>query len=151
MKSIKINTYPLKLREKEGQKQVFDPVRKKFVAFTPEEFVRQNIIMHLIETKNYKKNLMAIEYPLKHLDTVLRSDIVVFNRRMKARIIVECKAPSVKITQKTIEQAAHYNSKLNVEYLLLSNGNNTSCCKINYENKSFVFLEEIPDFGVIDP
>ncbi len=149
MMSIKISTYALKIKSFNGQKKVFDIIREKYIVLTPEEFVRQNIIQYLIQDKNYSKNLMAVEYPLKISNSVFRCDLVLFNNKGIPRIIIECKAPSVKLTQKTIDQAANYNRKLKVDYLIISNGNHTYCCKMDYLYHSFEMVD-IPDAGVIN-
>ena len=149
MKTIKISTYPLKLKSFDGQKLVFDQIRQKYVVFTPEEFVRQNMISYLIHEKKYRKNLMAVEYSVKHMNTVLRSDIVVFDKELQPIIIIECKAPKVRISQSTIDQAVVYNGHLKVKYLIVSNGNVTYCCKMDYINNSYDFIQNIPDFEAI--
>ena len=150
MKTIKISTYPLKLKSFDNQKKVYDVIRKKYVAFTPEEFVRQNIIIYLIEEKKYSINLISVEHPLKQYGTIKRCDIVIFNKNTKAKMIIECKAPAVKLTQNTIDQAANYNIKLKVEYLVITNGNDTICYKLDFDNNTFEVTEEIPDFNILN-
>jgi hypothetical protein len=149
MKGIKISTYPLKLKSFNGQKLVFDPIRKKFVAFTPEEFVRQNMIMHLLKEMKYSEGLMAVEYPMKNLDTSLRCDIVVFSPKGLPRVIIECKAPGIKLGQAVVDQATLYNSKLDVEYLVLTNGAHTYCCMVDLNSGGYMFLDDLPGWNAI--
>ncbi|MBR5957955.1 MAG: type I restriction enzyme HsdR N-terminal domain-containing protein [Salinivirgaceae bacterium] len=127
-----------------SQKQVFDPLRRKYVALTPEEWVRQNIIRHLLAL-GFPQGLISVEQPITYNGLQKRCDIVVYNRQAQPRMIVECKAPQVSITQKVFDQIAVYNLQLNVEYLLVTNGLQHFCCHINPENKQVVFLPDFPD------
>lgn len=110
-----------KVRELENHKQVFDPIRKKYVSFTPEEAVRQQVLHTLIHTMQVPVGLTAVEYTIKVGSLTKRCDVVVFSSQHKPLMIVECKAAHITINQKTLDQAARYNSGLQVEYLLLSN------------------------------
>jgi len=110
-----------KTRLLEDQKQVFDPVRKKYVSFSPEEAVRQQVLYTLIEDLNVPSGLTAVEYTIKVGSLVKRCDIVVFSTTHQPLLIVECKAEHIEITQKTLDQAARYNLGLQVDYLMLSN------------------------------
>ncbi len=124
--------------------EIFDSIRKKYVALTPEEWVRQNFVRYLIEEKKFPKSLIAIEKEIVVNRMKKRGDIVVYNRELKPILIVECKAPTVKITQATFDQVARYNLSLNVEYLIITNGINHFCCTINEEKKGYIFVEKIP-------
>jgi hypothetical protein len=128
---------------------IFDEIRNKYVVCTPEEWVRQNFIKFLIKNLNYPKTLMSLEMPFKVNTTSKRSDIVVFDRSGSILMIVECKAPTVKVVQKTFDQAAVYNIKLKAKYLIVTNGLEHYCCKVDFENKRWEFITEIPDFNVI--
>jgi len=134
----------LRLNIKEGT--VFDSFRKKTVKLTPEEWVRQNFLMFLKTEKGYPEGLLKVEMGLTLNNLSRRCDIVAFDNSGKARMIIECKAPSVKITQKTFDQIATYNLKLHVDYLIVTNGMNHYCCFMEYENNTYRFLEEIPDY-----
>ena len=104
----------------EGEKTyIFDVVRKKYLLLTPEEWVRQNFIHYLNKEKKYPLGLMGVEQMVKYNSLKTRADIVMYNTEGKANIIVECKAPDVKITQDTFNQIAKYNSQLKVKYLLV--------------------------------
>ena len=131
----------------EGEKTyIFDVVRKKYLLLTPEEWVRQNFIHYLNKEKKYPLGLMGVEQMVKYNSLKTRADIVMYNTEGKANIIVECKAPDVKITQDTFNQIAKYNSQLKVKYLLVTNGINHYCCEMNYEKNEIVFLEEVPNY-----
>lgn len=139
----------LKIITKEGKKYIFDFIRKKYLVLTPEEWVRQKTLLYLVETKHFPQNLIRIEQKLEGKNQFFRSDIVVYDRNGKAKLVVECKAESVKITQDVFEQIAKYNSRFKAPYLLVTNGINNYCCKINHDNGSFEFLKEIPDYKEI--
>ncbi len=125
---------------------IFDPVRKKNVSATPEEKVRQFILQHMIFKKNYPRALVAVEAALKVNRLQKRCDLLAYKNSMAA-LLVECKAPSVKITQNVFEQAARYNLTLRVPYILVTNGLIALCCKIDLLKGEFEFLAEIPDYG----
>jgi hypothetical protein len=139
----------IKIIEKDGRKYIFDPIRKKYFVLTPEEWVRQNIIHYLVNKKNYPKNLIRVEQKLEGIDQFFRSDIVIYDRNGMPKMIVECKAEKVKITQSAFEQITKYNFQFKVDYLLVTNGINNFVCKINHQNKTYGFLKEIPFYSEI--
>ncbi len=126
---------------------IFDVVRKRFVALTPEEWVRQHIIHYLLEDKKTSRSLLAVEKMLMLNGLSKRTDIVVYNNQGLPQMIVECKAPSVKITQAVFDQAARYNLTLRVKYLLMTNGTDSYCCEVDWEKESFKFLKELPSIS----
>ncbi len=123
---------------------IFDVVRKKYLLLTPEEWVRQNFIHYLNKEKKYPLGLMGIEKMVKYNSLKSRADIVLYNTDGNPNIIIECKAPEVKITQDTFYQIAKYNSKLKVQYLIVTNGMKHYCCSMDYDTNAVTFLEEIP-------
>ena len=129
----------------DGRVKVFDPIRKIYCALTPEEEVRQKMLYYLVEQKKYPSGLIAVEYSIKVNNLPKRCDIVVFNKEAKPMMIVECKAESVPITQKVLDQAIRYYSGLNVEYLLLTNGKTMYCYRIDMENQKIESLSELPN------
>lgn len=139
----------LRLRTNNGRQEVFDPIRKKFIALTPEEWVRQHIILFLIQYKSMPTGLMGVEKGLKVHGLFRRTDVVVSGRDGKPRLIVECKAPSVKISQAVFEQIARYNLSLHASYLLVTNGLQHFCCQLDYTNNTYQFLPEVPDYRVM--
>ena len=130
----------------DNKTKVFDPNRKIFCALTPEEEVRQKMLYYLVEVKKYPAGLIAVEYSIKVNALPKRCDIVVFNKDAKPKMIVECKAESVAITQKVLDQAIRYYSGLNAEYLVLTNGKTMFCYHIDVQNKKLETLGELPVF-----
>ena len=130
----------------DNKTKVFDPIRKIFCALTPEEEVRQKMLYYLVEVKKYPAGLIAVEYSIKVNALPKRCDIVVFNKDAKPKMIVECKAESVAITQKVLDQAIRYYSGLNAEYLVLTNGKTMFCYNIDVQNKKLETLNELPVF-----
>lgn len=149
MQKLNLPEYDFKMRQNNGKAEIFDEVRKKYLKLSPEEWVRQNLIKYLINDKGIPPGLISIEKGLKVNTMNKRTDIVVYNKNAKPGMIVECKAASVKIDQKAFEQIAQYNMSLKVPLLLVSNGLSHYCCKIDFEKKSFSFLESIPDYELL--
>jgi len=147
MQALNLPNYSLKLKT-DGQKTyIFDPIRKKYLVKTPEEWVRQNFIQFLIHEKKYPASLMAIEMGIDVLNTKKRCDIVMFNTKGKPSVIVECKAPSIKISQVTFDQIARYNLTLKTEFLIVTNGLQHYVCVMDHENKCYNFLKDIPTYS----
>ena len=125
---------------------IFDKLRKKYIVLTPEEWVRQHFVYFLIEEKKYPVTLIALEKQLTINNLKKRSDILIFNTNGKPEIIVECKAPSIKITQNTFDQIARYNLKLRANYLIVTNGLEHFYCKMDFKNETYIFLKDIPHY-----
>ena len=121
---------------------VFDPLRKQYVALTPEEQVRQKMLYYLVETRKVAAGLVAVEYSIKVNNLPKRADIVVFNNLGEPQMIVECKAETVPITEKVLDQAIRYYSGLKVKYLTLTNGKTMFCYKV--EDGKLEALTEFP-------
>ena len=136
----------LKTKLVEGTTQVFDQVRKKYLVLTPEEWVRQHFIHYLNQEKNYPLGLMGVEQMIKYNGMQTRADIILYTTDGKPNMIVECKAPNVKITQDAFNQIAKYNFKLQVPFLVVTNGIQHFCCQMDYEANEIKFLEEIPTY-----
>ncbi|MBA3900836.1 MAG: type I restriction enzyme HsdR N-terminal domain-containing protein [Bacteroidetes bacterium] len=143
---LNLPAYDYKIKSEGLKPRIFDPIRKKYVLLTPEEWVRQHFINYLFTKKKYPLSLMKIEGGLKYNNQNKRSDIVVYNNQGKAVVLVECKAPDVKITADAFEQAARYNQQLKVDYIIVTNGIGHYCSSIDYEKGSFDFLEDVPGF-----
>ena len=150
MLSLNLPTVAAKVKEKDGKHIIFDPVRRKFVALTPEEWVRQHFVNYLITDKGYPKELLANEVPIKLNGTSKRCDTVAYNRFLTPLMIVEYKAPHIEITSSVFDQIVRYNMVLHVRYLAVSNGISHFCCKIDYENLTYSFLEGIPEYNVLE-
>ena len=149
MLPLNIPSYPIKLAVRNGKNVMFDVLRRRFVALTPEEWVRQHFVHFLIERKNYPQSLMANEISLSLNGMAKRCDTVLYNRDLTAKMIIEYKAPTIEISQKVFTQISHYNLVLKVDYLIVSNGLNHYCCKMDYVNQSYTFLAEIPDYSLL--
>ena len=148
MHQLNLPTYKFKIKSNENKYAIFDIVRKKYVSLTPEEWVRQHFIHYLIEEKRYPISLIAIEKKITINKLTKRTDILVFNSKGLPHIIVECKAPSINITQNAFDQIARYNLKLNANYLLVTNGLKHYYCKMDFSKEEYVFLDTIPDYNL---
>lgn len=137
---------PLNIRINDGRKEVFDPVRKKYVALTPEEYVRQQIVSYLVNEKGYPIGLLKVEAVLNLNGMAKRTDIMVYSRVGNPLMIVECKAESVRLTQAVFDQLACYNLKFNVPYLIATNGLKHYCCVLDFQQSTYSFLKEIPHY-----
>ncbi len=123
---------------------VFDPIRKKNVAMTPEEHLRQLLLQYLIQEMRYPPARIRVEIGIELHGMKKRCDIVVFDRAMQPWLLVECKSPKVALSQKTFEQAAAYNLRLQVPFLAISNGPATFCCRMDYVAREYAFLPGFP-------
>ena len=146
---INLPPYEIKLREQNGRRQIFDFLRRRYVALTPEEWVRQHFVHYLIEQKGYPKGLLANEVELQIGEKKLRCDTLLYNRALQPKMIIEYKAPDIAITQRVFNQITVYNFLLHVDYLIVSNGRQHYCCRMDYEKNSWEFLQEIPNYEVI--
>ena len=146
MVQLNLPPYQIRVKETGGRKQVFDILRRKYVALTPEEWVRQHFIHYLIEHKNYPASLLANEVPLQIGEKRMRADSVLYDNQLHPRIIIEYKAPNITLTQRVFDQITVYNLLLHVDYLIVSNGMTTYICKMDYEKQTYKFLETIPNY-----
>lgn len=145
MEKLNLPDYTFKTRQlPEGKVEIFDPVRKKYVKLTPEEWVRQNFIQYLVDEKEYPQSLVLIEKGLSLNRMKKRFDAVVYSKQGQPLVLIEFKSPQVKIDQKVFEQIAAYNLQLKVKYLIVSNGLKHYCCMINYSTGKIDFLANIP-------
>lgn len=133
-------------REHEGRREVLDPVRRRWVALTPEEWVRQQTIRQLHHRYGYPLELMQVEGALSVNGMTRRCDIVVYDPTGKPRMIVECKQPEVALSQKVCDQACRYNTVLQVPLLLLTNGRQQLVVEIDYHGRTLRQLPEVPFF-----
>ena len=147
MLPLNFPAYNFRFKNSENKVHIFDVIRKKFVVLQPEEWVRQHWVHHLIEGKKYPKSLVNVEKQLVINSLKKRYDLVVFNSDGSIRILVECKAPKIKIDQTTFDQIARYNMSLKAEYLIVSNGLEHFYCKMNFEQEKYTFLKDISDFS----
>ena len=134
------------MREQNGRRQIFDFLRRRYVSLTPEEWVRQHFVHFLIEQKGYPKGLLANEVEQKIGDKKLRCDTLLYNKELRPRMIIEYKAPEIAITQRVFNQITVYNFLLHVDYLIVSNGRQHYCCRMDYEKGEYTFLQDIPHY-----
>ena len=146
MQRLNLPSYSFKLKSNEKHTLIFDNLRKKYFVLTPEEWVRQHYVQFLIEEKKYPVSLIALEKRLIINNRKKRTDIVIFNKEGNPDIIVECKAPHIKISQATFDQIARYNLKLKANFLVLTNGMEHYYCKMDFENETYIFLKDIPKY-----
>ena len=149
MDKLNFPTYAFKVKGQEEERKIFDDVRKKYVALTPEEWVRQHIVRYLTKEKNYPSSLFAIETGIKYNHMAKRTDIVVYNPDREVVLLIECKAPGVTINQNPFNQIAMYNKELRGKFLIVTNGLSHYCCEMDYEKGDHKFLKEIPDYESI--
>ena len=143
---LNLPPYEIKIQEKDGKRTIFDFLRRKYVALTPEEWVRQHFTHYLVEHKGYPKGLLGNEIELRIGEKRLRCDSILYNKVAQPRMIIEYKAPTIPIQQKTFDQISAYNLLLKVDYLIVSNGLQHHCCRMDYDTQSYTFLEGIPDY-----
>jgi type I site-specific restriction-modification system R (restriction) subunit len=151
MQGLNLPTYSFKLKSVDGRNTIFDDIRRRYVALTPEEWVRQNFIRYLVNEKSYPQALISIEKQFKYNRLVKRSDVLVYNRSGIPVLMIECKAPDIKINQEVFDQIALYNLKFNVPYLVVTNGIQHYCCIYEAGEGKYRFLENIPDYPVLNP
>lgn len=145
--TLNLPSFSFNIRTEQGKEQIFDTLRKRFVALTPEEWVRQNFVRYLIDYKGYPPALMANEIQINLNGMARRCDSVVFDKQLIPRMILEYKRTTVEITNAVFGQISRYNMVMKVDYLIISNGLQHFCCKMNYDTNTYNFLSEIPDFA----
>jgi hypothetical protein len=143
---LNLPDYKLNVRFDGENYRIFDNIRNTFVALTPEEWVRQNVINHLITELNYPKNRISNETSLLYNHLSKRCDTIIYDGDFNPFVICEYKSYKIKISQKVFDQIAIYNCKLNVPYLLVSNGLTHFFCKVDAETKRYIFAEKIPNY-----
>ena len=132
-----------------GKQMIFDEIRKKFVRLTPEEWVRQRLVHYMISCLNYPASLIVVEAGLNYNGMKKRFDMLVYKPDGTPCLVVECKAPTVEITQSVFDQVAMYNMTLTVDFVVVTNGMTHYACRIDHRNKSYLFLKEIPEYSEI--
>nr|WP_314834508.1 type I restriction enzyme HsdR N-terminal domain-containing protein [uncultured Flavobacterium sp.] len=147
MQKLNFPFYTFRFKNSENKVSIFDEIRKKFIILTPEEWVRQHVVQFLLEEKKYPKSLINVEKVLKINGLRKRYDVVVFNSDGSIFILIECKAPEIKISQATFDQIARYNMTMNSEFLMVTNGLNHYFCQMDFENEKYTFLENLPNYN----
>jgi len=149
MVELNLPEYEFKVKKRDDGSSwvIWDRLRSRWVALTPEEWVRQHFVEWLITDKAFPAALMGNEVSLTQNGIARRCDTVVADRQGHPLVIVEYKAPSIHITQRTFGQIVRYNMVLHARYLIVSNGLSHYCCQIDYETGNYRFLETIPSYG----
>ncbi len=146
LKELNLPRYSFKITGDEKSEMIFDPLRKKYVKLTPEEWVRQNFLQYLIQQGKYSPGLIGVEVMFQLYKVKRRIDILIHDRTGKPVMMVECKAPEVPITDSVFDQIVTYNMELNLPYIIVTNGLVHYICRIDHGNKSYEFLNVIPLF-----
>ncbi len=146
MNQLNLPPYAAKIVTRGGKPLIFDPLRRKYVTLTPEEWVRQHFVHYLTDCLGYPASLLANEVELTVGQKRLRCDSVLYGLKAEPQMIIEYKAPTIALTQKVFDQISVYNMLLHVDYLIVSNGLCHYCCKMDYEHQNYLFLEEVPRY-----
>ena len=144
MKELNLPEYSFTIKGKEGSEIILDALRRRYVRLTPEEWVRQNFIQYLIREGKYPPGLIGVEVMFTMNEMKRRVDILIHNRRGEPVMIVECKAPDIKIDDSIFDQIVKYNMTLRVPYIIVTNGINHFACKIDFQQNKYEFLLVIP-------
>ena len=138
--------YPLQKQLSKGKCYVFDVIRKKYVLLTPEEEVRQRFIHFLMQEKGVPSAFISVEKSIVVLGLKRRYDLIVHDRAGSPLMVVECKAPSVMISQSVFDQVARYNIACRVPFVAITNGNTLFACTIDFDRESWGYLPSFPDY-----
>jgi hypothetical protein len=149
MQKLNLPEYPFRINKVGQISEIFDAIRKKYVALTPEEWVRQHIVRYLTEELAYPPSLISIERSLRYNGMLRRTDVVIYTSAGNPVLLIECKAPGIKITEEVFGQIARYNMTLRVPYLAVTNGMQHYCCRISPEERTYQFMEKIPSYEEI--
>jgi len=149
LQTLNLPEYTFRFKKEENKTYIFDDSRKKYVVLTSEEWVRQNFLMYLISELDFPKSLISVEAGLKLYKRIKRTDIVVYDKQGNPVLIVECKAPEVKLNEKVFDQIVRYNMALHVNFLIVTNGMDHYCCQLDYEKNTYNFLKTIPNYKFI--
>ena len=146
MEQLNFPSYNFDVRNADGSVVILDRVRQRFVPLTPEEWVRQHLIQYLVEDLDVPKGFIALEASIPAHDRNYRADVVVYDRNMQPVLIAECKNPSVKIKQDVFDQIGLYNTVCKAPYLLVTNGLQHYCCRVDHKNRESRFTNELPSY-----
>ncbi len=147
MQALAFPTFSFTTKSSENKRFILDPIRKKFVLVTPEEWVRQHVIQDLLD-KGISKTRLSIEKQFDVMGQKKRFDVVVAGKNASIALLVECKAPEVPITQDTFDQIARYQLALNANYLMVTNGLAHIYCQIDYTQQTYHFMPDFPLKGL---
>ena len=146
MQQLNFPAYQFRFKNSENKVSIFDVIRKKFIILTPEEWVRQHVVNYLLIDKKFPISYLNVEKVLLVNNLRKRYDAVIYNPDGSIFILVECKSPTVSISQSTFDQIARYNMTLKADFLMVTNGLNHYFCKMDFENEKYEFLNSLPDY-----
>ena len=146
MERLNLPAYDFKTRQAAGKQMIFDPVRRKYVRLTPEEWVRQHFVQFMVQELGYPAALIAVEMAFTYQQMPRRADVVVYDRTGRAVLMVECKKPEIEIQQSTFDQVARYNKVVGARYLVVTNGRVHFAAEIDRAGQTYRFLDELPRF-----
>jgi hypothetical protein len=146
MHKINLPSYEHRLKREEGVTSIFDEFRKKYIQLTPEEWVRQHFLHFLVNHKKFPAGLLMVEKELRIGSLKRRPDLVVYSKNAQPVLLAEFKAPSVPVDEDTLFQIALYNKKLQVPYLILSNGIQHFCARIDLSTGLIEYLPDFPEY-----
>ena len=144
MQRLNLPTYSFKLKSEDGRNLIYDDIRRRYVALTPEEWVRQNFIRYLVHEGKYPPGLIAVEVMSPFNNLRKRVDILIHNRQGKPVMIVECKSPEIKLDDAVFDQIVCYNMGFKVPYIIVTNGMDHYACRIDHLTNKYEFLLVIP-------
>ncbi len=148
METLNFEHYPMSIKNKENKRYIFDVIRKKDLLLTPEEWVRQHCIQFLLQEKKYPVSLINVEKSIQVYGQMKRYDIIVFTPNGKVKTLVECKAPHIPLDQAVFDQIARYNLQVDSEFLMVTNGLQHIYCQLDYHQKTYHFLRELPAYSI---
>jgi len=144
MSQLNFPEYTFKIKEDKEQAYIWDPIRKKYLVLTPEEWVRQHMVAYLQESKHFPSGLINLEGGFTHRKHAYRTDIRVYNKQAEALMIIECKAPQVHIKEEVFKQVINYNLEFNSPYIGVTNGLKHYC--LQFKDNKYQFLDDFPDY-----
>lgn len=147
MDQLSLPSFNIQLKKENGVDMVFDQIRKKHIVLTPEEWVRQHFVNYLIAHLGYPRSLINVEQGLRYNSLLKRSDIVVYSRDGNPIMLVECKSVKYQLNKKVVEQALMYNKTIDAQYIIVANGLESACMKIDKVKSNVEFLPRIPEYG----
>ncbi len=147
MEALNLPAYTCKIKQSQNKFWIYDAIRKKYLVLTPEEWVRQHFINYLVQHLHFPKSLISSERGTTYNTLAKRTDICVYDTAGEVRLLVECKATTVKITEDTVRQATTYNQTVRAPYVVLTNGHEHYCWQVNFESKTTTPLTGIPEYS----
>ena len=151
MQALNLPTYSFKIKSEGNIRYIFDKFRKKYIKLTPEEWVRQNFLCFLEKERGYPASKMVVEKSMHLYGLDKRADVLVYDSFRMPKLLAECKAPDILISNDVFQQIAAYNMKFKVEYLVVTNGLQHYCCRLNFTTGEIVFMNDIPAYKDINP